>query len=164
MRKYLISFLVLTMVLALAGCGAKEKLQEKAAEAVAEKVIEKSGGGDVDIDGDKVTVKGEKGEAFTFGGGEWPTTDLAKAIPEFKAGKIITVLSSDDAVSIALEEVKKEDAEAYFEKIKKDFKEDAYEVNSDNAIAYGAKNKDGVSVGLQYSQENFSITLIKEGK
>lgn len=164
MRKYLISFLVLVLALALAGCGAKEKLEQKAAEALVEKVMEKSGSGDVDIDGDKVTVKGENGQEFTFGGGEWPTSDLAKAVPEFKAGDIISVMSTDEAVAIGFENVKEEDVVAYFEKIKKDFKENVVEINSDGVVIYGAENTNGISVALQYSENSFSITLSKNGE
>ncbi|MEL7622767.1 MAG: hypothetical protein AAGU12_04185 [Clostridiales bacterium] len=164
MRKYLISFLVLVLALALAGCGVKEKLEQKAAEALVEKVMEKSGSGDLDIDGDKVTVKGENGQEFTFGGGEWPTSDLAKAVPEFKDGDIISVMSTDEAVAIGFENVKEEDVVAYFEKIKKDFKENVVEINSDDVVIYGAENTDGISVALQYSENSFSITLSKNGE
>lgn len=164
MRKYLISFLVLVLALALAGCGVKEKLEQKAAEALVEKVMEKSGSGDVDIDGDKVTVKGEDGQEVTFGGGEWPTSDLAKAVPEFKAGDIISVMSTDEAVAIGFENVKEEDVVAYFEKIKKDFKENVVEINSDGVVIYGAENTNGISVALQYSENSFSITLSKNGE
>lgn len=157
--KKIITFLLAFMMLAtLVGCGAKEKAEEK----LTEKVIEEAGGGDVDIDGDKVTIKGEDGEELVVGSTEWPTSELAKSIPEFKEGKITAVLDSEDSILVTLESVKVKDATAYFETIKNEFTVEAFEVNSDGYISYGAKNAEGVGITLQYSEETFTITASKE--
>jgi len=55
------------------------------------KILEDAGV-DADIDGDKVVIKGEDGQELTIGEGEWPSFDLAKSIPEFKGGKIVSVM------------------------------------------------------------------------
>lgn len=157
MKKIIACLLTFLMLATLAGCGAKEKAEEK----LTEKVIEEAGGGDVDIDGDKVTIKGEDGEELVVGSTEWPTSDLAKSIPEFKEGKITAVLDSEDSILVTLESVKVEDATAYFETIKNEFTVEAFEVNSEGYISYGAQNEDGVGITLQYSEETFTITASK---
>lgn len=67
--------LIVAAALALAGCGkAREKIAdkiaEKAAQKIAEKAIEKQSGGKVkaDLAGNKVTIKGEKGEEVNMDG------------------------------------------------------------------------------------------------
>jgi len=42
---------------------------------------------DIDIDGDKITVKDKEGGTLTLGSGEWPDIDY---IPEFKQGQIVS--------------------------------------------------------------------------
>ncbi len=61
MKKILAGLLVLLLVFSLAGCGIKEKLEQKAGEAIVEKILD-SAGVKADIDGDKLVVKGEDGE------------------------------------------------------------------------------------------------------
>ncbi len=162
MKKILVGLLAFVLILALAGCGAGEKISEKAGEKLAEKVISEVGGGDVDIDGDKLTIKGEDGEAVVFGETEWPTSDLAKSIPEFKGGKIVTVMDLNDALHISLEEASKADFADYLEEIKQTFTEESYDMQSQEIITYGAKNEEGIEVSLSYdTQEILNITVQK---
>ena len=160
MKKYVACLLAFLMLAILAGCGVKEKVEEK----LTEKILEEAAGGDVDINDDKVTVKGENGEKLILGSTEWPTSNLAKSIPEFKDGKITAVLDSTDSILVTFESVKQEDAMAYIETIKKDFTQESFEVNTEDCISYGAKNADKVAVTLQYSEEAFTITASKEAQ
>jgi hypothetical protein len=139
----------------------KENLEQKAGEALAENVLEDAGGGDVDIDGDKVTITGENGETLTAGGNEWPKSELAKSVPEFKEGTITAVLDSSDYVMVTLESVKEADAAAYYETVKEEFTQEPFEANADGSISFGAKNADGIGVTLQYTEETFTITVSK---
>lgn len=91
----LISVLLLSII-SLSGCGVKKKV----GQAITEKAIEKATGDKVDIDGDKITVKAEDGEEITYGGGEWPDTDLGKKIPKFNKGKIITAATEKNFYGI----------------------------------------------------------------
>lgn len=158
MKKIIGCLLAILMLTALVGCGVKEKIAEKAAE----KFIEGIGGGQVDIDGDKVTVKGEDGETLTVGGADWPTSDIAKAIPEFTKGEIASVMEVENGMMVTVESVKEADYEDYLEKIKKDFAADAFESNSEDYRAYGASNSDGVSVQVMFGDDSVSITVSKE--
>jgi hypothetical protein len=124
-------------------------------------VLEDAGGGDVDIDGDKVTITGENGETLTTGGNEWPKSELAKSVPEFKEGTITAVLDSSDYVMVTLESVKEADAAAYYETVKEEFTQEPFEANADGSISFGAKNADGIGVTLQYTEETFTITVSK---
>ncbi len=145
------------IVSALAGCGVKQKAEEK----VAEKIVEGIGGGDVDIDGDKITVKGKDGGEFTMGSTEWPDSEIAKAIPEFTKGKINAVIESTEGVIIAVDSVEEADYKNYLETIKTDFADDAYEMNTQDYSSYGASNSNGVGVLLRYGDNSLSITVTK---
>lgn len=160
MKRVLIVLFALMICLQLFGCGAKEKAEEK----LAEKILESAGGGKVDIDGEKVTFKGDDGQEVTVGGSEWPTSALAKNIPEFKGADSISVVDSEESVFISLESVKKKDFDEYLEKIKKDFTKESFEANSDGYYSYGGNNDKGISVMMQYSDETLAITLAKANK
>ena len=155
MKKLLIVMLVLLLALSLAACGAKEKAAEKAAEKILE-----NAGVDANIDGDKVVVKGEDGEELTIGEGEWPSSDLAKSIPEFKGGKIVSVMEADDLLFIMIEEISEEDFTAYLEKTKEVFTEETVETNIGSGLMYAATNSEGLGVTLTYEKDaGFSIAV-----
>ncbi|MDI9467465.1 MAG: hypothetical protein QM343_06245, partial [Bacillota bacterium] len=64
MSKKVIAFLlVVIMIAAVGGCGIREKVSEEITEKVTEGVINKAldGEGTVDIEGGKVSIKGEDG-------------------------------------------------------------------------------------------------------
>ena len=159
MKKVAIWILLVLLVLSFVGCGVEEKIGEKAGEALAEKILEESGAEDVDIDGDIITIKGEDGQEMVFGQTEWPSSDLAKSIPEFKDGKIVSVMEMNDAILIGMEEVDAEDAAKYFEEIKNEFTEDTYEVNSEGSAQFmGSNGEVGISVFYD-DNETLSITV-----
>ncbi|MFH1143653.1 MAG: hypothetical protein V1774_03830 [Candidatus Eisenbacteria bacterium] len=70
------------------GCGGKEA-REKAAEEMAEQMIEKSGGGKVDLDhtGEKFSVKTGDYQMESAAATEWPK-DLPADIPAFTYGQV----------------------------------------------------------------------------
>lgn len=159
MKKLLVVLLVLLLVLSFAGCGAKEKAEEKAGEALAEKILENAGV-DADLDGDKVVIKGEDGQELTIGAGEWPSSDLAKSIPEFKGGKVVSVMEADDSLFIMIEEISEDDFTAYLDEIKKIFTEEAFKMNTDTGMIYAAGNDKGIGVTLTYEKDaGFSIAV-----
>jgi len=161
MKKILIYLFIFVLAFSFTGCGQKEKLEKKAGEKLTEKVMEKAGV-DVDIDGDKVVIKGEDGEEMTIGENEWPTSDLAKSIPKFKVGKVAAVMETSDSVLIYVDEASKEDITDYMDEIKKTFTEDSYDMSSDGNVTYGAKNSEGIAVMLTYvAGETFGITVMK---
>ena len=155
MKKFLIGLLVLLLVLAIAGCGAKEKAAEKAAEKIL-----KGAGVDADIEGNKVVVKGEDGQELTIGAGEWPTSDLAKNIPEFKGGKIVSVMEANDSLFIMIEEISEEDFTAYLEETKEVFPEETFKMDTGTGMMYAAVNSEGLGVTLTYEKDaGFSIAV-----
>ena len=160
MKKFLIGLLILLMVLSMVGCGAKEKAAEKAAEKILQ-----GAGVDADIDGDKVVIKGEDGQELTIGAGEWPSSDLAKSIPEFKGGKIVSVMEANDSLFIMIEEISDKDFTAYLEETKKSFTVETYEMSTDSGMMYAAENGDGLGVTLIYEKDaGFSITVAQAEK
>lgn len=161
MRKILIYFFMFMLAMSLVGCGKRKSLGDRAGEALAEKIIKEAGGGDVDIDGDVVVVKGEDGEEAIFGETDWPTSDLAANIPKFESGKVVTVMEMNDSLLVFLEEVPQNDFMDYFEEIKENYTEESYEMKSEDSVTYGG-SKDGIGVSLIYSNEKtLSITVSK---
>lgn len=147
------------LVLSLLGCGVKKKIENKIGEAIGEKIIEGATGQKVDVEGDKVTVKGEDGSKLTLGGGEWPDNDLIKNIPVFKNGKIESVMSNEQSMVMFIESVEQQDFEKYMESIKTSFPEDAFEMNSDEVISYGGTNG-SIQVQLTYEIENKTLGIV----
>jgi hypothetical protein len=155
MKKLLIGLLAFVLILSFAGCGAREKAAEKAAEKILE-----GAGVNLDIDGDKVVIKGEDGQELTIGADKWPSSDLAKSIPEFKGGKIVSVMEADDSLFIMAEEISDEDFMAYLEEIKEIFTEETYEMSTGTGMMYAAGNGEGLGVTLTYEKDaGFSITV-----
>lgn len=142
---------LLTAILPLGGCGIKKKAEK----AISEKIVEKALGDNVDIDGDTVTVKGEDGQEVTFGGGQWPDSDLAKKLPKFTKGTIVTSVAEDNGFMVFMEKVEAKDFEAYLEEIKKEYSQDVYESRSDEMITFGGNDGDKTAVALNF--------IIKEG-
>lgn len=163
MKKIIAVILILALAgLCTVGCGAKDKAEEKAAEKLAEKMLENGGAEDVDIDGDKVTVKGQDGEEVSFGGGEWPKSELAKSIPQFKKGKSVSTVETPDYLMLNFQEVKTDDATAYIEKNKPNFPLDNYESKYEDTIAWSGKDDKGLQLSLTYSGTDFTIMLYPE--
>lgn len=156
MKKIIAILVVALLLLSLCGCNLKKKIGEK----IAENILGDASGGDVDIEDGTLTIEGEDGETTTFGGTEWPKSDLAKSIPEFKDGTVTYVYESTDSVMVNLEEVDAEDAQAYAEGIKEDFSVDPYEINSQDGFTYGAKNDDGLNITIYYTTAEGVMTIM----
>lgn len=165
MKKVIAVILILALAgFGTVGCGAKEKAGEKVAEKLTEKALEKSGAKDVDIDGDQITLKSEDGQEVSIGGGEWPKSELAKNVPQFKQGKLAATVETANYVMINFKEVKKEDAVAYIEKNKPKFTLDNYSSTYDDTVTWSGKNDTGLQVSLTYSDAGFAIMLYLEEK
>ncbi len=152
---------LLVSVLPLGGCGS---IKKKAEKAISEKIVEKALGDKVDIDGDKVTVKGEDGEEVTFGGGEWPESKLTKNLPKFKKGNIVTSASSDEGIMVFLEKVEIKDFDAYLKEVKKVYDQDVYESKSEEMVTYAASDGDKTVVNLNFvvKEGTIGITVTKK--
>lgn len=160
MKKVFAILMVLLMLVALAGCNIKQKIGEK----IAEGILEQSGAGDVDIDGDSMTVTGEDGEEMTIGGTEWPDSDLAKLIPEFTKGTVSYVMQSEGYLYITVDEVAQDDAKAYVDSIKNDFTVDSYDMSYEGGFSYSAKNADNISISVSFSDATLLIMVSQEAQ
>ena len=161
-RKIIAILLTFFVIAALGGCGAKEKMEEKVAESVAEGLINKAvdGDGKVDIDGDKVSIKGEDGEEFSFGETEWPDSGAAKEIPQLNKGVVVSAMNSEQYCMIMLEEVEPQDFNNYLEEIKdQGFTNDSYEYTSDTGYSYSAGKDENTKISLMYDPEVNSVTI-----
>ncbi len=155
MKKILIGLLAFMLAFSFAGCGAKER----AAEELAEKILQ-GAGVDADIGGEKVVIKGGDGQELTIGSSEWPSSDLAKSIPEFKGGKVVSMMEAEDSLFLMIEEISDQDFTAYLKKIKETFTKETYEMNTDTGMMYSGGNGEGTVVMLTYEKDaGFSITV-----
>lgn len=147
MKKIISLIVVFVLAMSLTGCGVKEKLGEK----VAEKIIKDIGIGDIDIDGDEITIKGEDGEKLVIGEAKWPKSALAKKIPELKDGKVVGVLETKESLVINLEEVSEKNFTNYLEKIKRSYPDEFLNMESDGDVTYAAEDGKGFGVMVMYT-------------
>lgn len=156
MKKLFVALLVIILACSLlAGCGAKEKVSEK----IVEETIEKAAGEntEVDIEGEKITFKGEEGESVTIGSTEWPDIDY---IPEFKNGQIVSAANDGKGnAMITIQQVDRKSYEDYLENIKKDFPEETSEMKTPEYLYFEGQNAKGDKVAIQYFITNNSLTI-----
>lgn len=161
-KKTIAILLVVIMIAAVGGCGVRDQVSEKITEKVTEGVINKAldGEGTVDIEGGKVSIKGEDGEEFSFGDTEWPEDGVAKLIPKFTKGKITSVMNSNEVCGIIIEEVEKSDFDQYLEEVKdQGFTTDPIEFTSDTTASYVAQKDEKTRISLQYDLENKIMSI-----
>ena len=155
MKKLTYVLLMIVLLSLCVGCGVKQNMEEKIAEKVIEQAV---GDADIDIDGEEVTIKTEEGNV-TFGSTEWPDTDLSSKIPEFKKGKIASVMNSEAYLLVIVEEVGENDFMNYYEEVKGEFNQESYESKNDDMIAYMGKNAGGISIMASYTLENYTVSI-----
>ncbi|NLW44930.1 MAG: hypothetical protein GXY92_07070 [Syntrophomonadaceae bacterium] len=161
-KKIIVVLISILMVLTLASCGVREKVNEKIFEKVTETVINKATGGaaDIDLDGDKLTIKGEDGEELTIGGSEWPDSGAATMIPEFKHGKVVSAFNSDASCAIVLEEVQEQDFKDYLDELKGlGYTENSYTFSQETAQTYSAEAEDGSAISVTYNGNDQTLTI-----
>lgn len=166
MKKLLVALLVILLACSLlAGCGVKGKIEQKVGEKIAEKVVEKAISDEntkVDIDGDKITIKGKDGESLSLGLSEWPDIDY---LPEFKKGNIISAAKDAEGnVMIIMEKVDRKDFEDYVGVIKEDFTEETSEIQAEEYLVFEGKNAKGQRAAVQYYINDNSLTIIGKKK
>ena len=154
MKKISFVLIIIVLLWLFTGCGAKQTMEDKIAEKIVEGVV----GSDIDIDGDEVTIKTDEGDV-TFGSTEWPNTELSSKIPEFKKGKIVSVMNSEANLIIMIEEVEEKDFMDYYERIKGEFKEEPYESKSGETIAYMGNNEDGINITASYGTGDKTVFI-----
>ncbi len=164
LRRMIAILLCLIIMLSMSACGVKQKLNEKIAEKITEGVLEKVAGDgtDIDIKNGEMTIKGDDGQEISFGTSEWPEGGAADLIPEFKKGNIVSVINSDQACMVILEEVEKNDAVKYIENLKDEgFTNDASESLFDDIIIYYGYLDEKTMAGATYNIEGkeFSINV-----
>lgn len=154
LKRMIAILLGVAMLFSLGACGAKKKLNEKVAEKITEGIVEKATGGEaqLDIGEGKLTIKGEGGEEYSFGETEWPRGRAADLIPEFKKGKIISVMNSDETCVIMLEEVEEKDFKQYVEELKDaGFTNDVAEISSGEDMGFYATSNEETAVAVSYT-------------
>ncbi|MGE5543964.1 MAG: DUF6591 domain-containing protein [Bacillota bacterium] len=164
LKKIIVVLISTLMMLSLVSCGVSDKVNEKISEEVTEGVLDKAVGGDADveIDGDKMTIKGKDGE-FSIGGTEWPDSGAGALIPEFKKGTLVSVMNTEATCLIALEDVEKQDFERYLEELKESgFTNDPVDLNMDSTQSYTASSDDSSKITVTYDSESTGMSIALE--
>lgn len=161
MKKMFSVVLVLLLSTILFGCGIKEKIEQEASEAITEKVLEKSSGGevDVDIDGENFSITGEDGEKIEIGATDWPEDEFFKDIPKLDAGNIASTIASDTGTMLVVNEVDADTFSSYYEDIKSAFSQNPVEANFEGLITYSASNENGITISINYTTEDGSVVI-----
>lgn len=159
MKKVLSLLIAAMFVLTLAGCGMKKKIENEIGEKIGEKLVEGATNSNVDIEGDKVTVKSQDGTEVTFGGNEWPENEIMKDIPKFEKGTMNSATASDELNIIIIDGVEKEDFLNYWGKLKDRFTQEPYSLEADDVLSYGGRDEKGISVQLSYNTSDKTFTL-----
>ena len=179
-KKSIILFLALAIVLTAAGCGlanrGKEKMAQKITGGILEKVI--GDGTKVDISDGGLTIKSqdddgedmeinfsvddeqltiESGDgSLNIGSGEWPSGRAADLLPKLNEGKLAFVMNTEDFVNLQFEGIDKKTFENYLNEIKnKGFTENTTTVNSEGYFSYSASTaQEDASISLGYGTED----------
>lgn len=149
-KGFLLVLSVLLLILSSVSCNITQNKTDKTAQ---EEVVEGLEDVKVNADDGEVTFTDKDGEKTVYGSTEWPKTDIAKTIPEFTKGSIISVISNKGGAMIDIDQVEEKDFQEYLGKVKKNFSEDAVEGNLAGIYSYSAGNGSGVLVLMNYDQE-----------
>ena len=160
MKKATAFLLALLLLFALTGCGAQNKL----AEGIAGKVL----GDDVEVDLDdgKIKIKGDDGQEWTAGGGEWPREGAGAVLPEFKKGKIVQVLNTAEGSWVHIDEITAADYEQYVNTLKEaGYNQNETVYSSDGPVIFAAEKEGVGAVSITFHSEGsafISFELKKE--
>lgn len=160
MRKVLATLLTLsTLMLLLSACNAEEKLAEK----IGEEMMEEAAGDDVDIDidGDDIEIEMSDGGKVNIGGGDWPDSDMAKLISEYKSGEIEGVIETADYVQVIITDSDHDYFDSYMADVKKDFPNDSMEAKSDENISYYGTDNNGNTISIYFDGGEVVIAVQK---
>lgn len=163
MTKKLIAVVcVLLLAVSLGGCFIREQINKKIGEAITEGILDQAiSGGDIDIDGDKFVFKGDDGEEFTIGGGEWPKGRAADLLPSLHAGTISSVMNSETYCLIVIADTSESDYNSYLQDFQNaGFSQNTATLDSDGMLYYYASYDDLTNGTLTYSRETKEMTIM----
>ncbi len=118
-------------------------------------------GKDIEVGEGGITIKDKDGD-ITIGGGKWPKGKAADNLPEFKHGKIISIVNANDSLMVLVEDVKENQYRDYVQQVKqKGYTEEQeeYEVQGYSLSYVASKGNAKVGVVYSVSTETLTITL-----
>ena len=162
LKKLLALVLAGLLVMALSGCFIRQKINEKIGEAVTEGFINQvASGANIDIDGEKVVIKGEDGEEVTFGGNEWPKGEAADLLPSLNKGTVSYVMNSELYCMITISGLSEADYNSYVQSVQDvGFSDDTYTMNSEDGMYFGASYNETTSVAVTFTGDSGEMTIV----
>lgn len=170
-KKVLAIIAIIVLVLLIAGGWAIKKAVSGLGKTAVEKGLEKATGGKVDVDNNKVTVKGEHGETVTFGDQKLPS-DWPSDVPVYGGAKISfsgsatndegkqgaqVILSTDDSVQKVSDYYRKELVDKGWTM------KGSANASTGSTLAY-EKGDQALAIVIAGSQNTTSITLVVANK
>ena len=112
--------------------------------------------GDIDIDGDEITIKSKKAMS--------PLVPRCLILncplrSEFKKGNIVSVMNSEAYMLVIIEDVEADDFMDYYNKLKGEFDKESYEAKSADTIAYTGKNEEGIGIMASYTVSDKTASI-----
>lgn len=149
MKRLSMIILALLLLCALAGC-----------KSPAEKVVEQITDGQIEVDGDSVTIQTEDGLQASIGGGEWPADQMGAKIPKLETGKVAFVANAEETCTLIIGEVPSDAFEAYLTKVADaGFTAEELDYFGDDNRMYLAQDSGGIAIILNYEVKNEILNL-----
>ena len=165
MKRALTLLVSVLMLMALTTtCGVKDRIEQEAGEALGEKLLEKAAGDDVDIDldDDSLVIEGDDGERMVIGSGQWPESDLARLIPEYKSGEITSIMEMQNSLQVVISGSDADYFADYLDSVKSKFNEDPYETTSSDGTTYTASDGKNHSIMIFYDNKDCIISISQD--
>lgn len=159
MKRVFVVVLAILLVLGLSGCGSiSEKIGEKVGEEIAGSVV----GGDVEVDGDDVTIKTEEGDVSITGDtGEIPE-NFPEDVPIYDDSTVdsATSMASGDTTTFYVNLTMEDDVSTVYEWYKAEVADKGWTITSDVLMS-----GDGESGQLVIEKEDMeAIISMVEGE
>lgn len=156
MKKALFGALIVALALGLVGC---QSISEKVGEEVGEEIAGGVLGGEVEVDGDEVTIQTEDGEA-TIGSteGELPE-DFPKDFPQYKDSEVDSAssIAGGSEVSYYVNLYSDDAVKDVYEWYKSEFTGDGWTIEGDYMFSDASSGDSGMLTVKQ--DENTSATV-----
>ncbi len=164
MKKSFLLLLFLLLVILFSACTPKIAFDEMIEEELDinnsnDQVIVESDEGTVTIsdDGDTTTIESDDATIVSGDNLLWPKENMGD-IPELK-GKITFVAASKDGATILFEDIKKDQAQAYFEQIKA-LGYEGIDFTDEESINFSGTNNQGIAISFTYTYGSGEAMII----
>lgn len=99
---------------------------------------------------------------MVIGSGQWPESDLARLIPEYKSGEITSVMEMQNSLQVVISGSDADYFADYLDSVKLKFNEDPYETTSSDWTTYTASDGKNHSIMIFYDNKDCIISISQD--